>query len=175
MRAHGQSIWDALLAAGEPLGVTPYGLEALGTLRIEKGHVAGPELDGRTTPFDLGLGGMVSTKKDFVGRVLGQRAALHEDDRLQLVAIKSLDGQRIRGGSHLVQGGKEEVGRSEGHTTSTCFSPELNCYISLALLEGGRIRHGEHLYAANPIRGMHVAVEVVSPHMVDPYGGRMRG
>ncbi|EFL89228.1 sarcosine oxidase subunit alpha family protein [Ahrensia sp. R2A130] len=172
---HGQAIWDALLAAGEPLGVTPYGLEALGTLRIEKGHVAGPELNGRTTAHDLGLGGMVSTKKPFVGKVLGERPALHEDDRLQLVAIASLDGQRIRGGSHLVQGGKDDVGRSEGHTTSTCFSPELNRYVSLALLEGGRARHGERMFAANPIRGMHVAVEVVSPHMVDPDGGRMRG
>ncbi|MEN0040325.1 MAG: sarcosine oxidase subunit alpha family protein [Pseudomonadota bacterium] len=172
---HGQAIWDALLEAGEPFSVTPYGLEALGTLRIEKGHVAGPELDGRTTPADLGLAGMVSDKKNFVGKVLGQRPAFAESDRLQLVAIQSLDGQRIRGGSHLVKGGRDEPGRSEGHTTSTCFSPELNRYVSLALLEGGQARHGERLYAANPIRGTHVAVEVTSPHMVDPDGGRMRG
>ncbi|MEL6946267.1 MAG: sarcosine oxidase subunit alpha family protein, partial [Pseudomonadota bacterium] len=62
----GQAIWDALMEAGKPLDVVPYGLEALSTLRIEKGHVAGPELNGRTTAHDLGLGGMVSTKKPFV-------------------------------------------------------------------------------------------------------------
>ena len=41
----------------------PYGTEALSTLRIEMGHVAGPELDGRTIPYDVSLDGMVSKKK----------------------------------------------------------------------------------------------------------------
>ena len=171
----GQALWDALMKAGKRYDIVPYGLEALSTLRIEKGHVAGPELNGRTTPLDLGLGGMVSSKKNFVGASLLKRAAFHEDNRLQLVAIKSIDGQRIRGGSHLVKGQKDEPGRSEGNTTSTCFSPELECYISLALLEGGAARYGEKMYATNPVRDGHVAVEVISPHMVDPKGGRMHG
>jgi len=171
----GQALWDTLIEAGEPHGVIPYGLEALSTLRIEKGHVAGPELNGRTTPLDLGLGGMVSSKKPFIGSALLQREALQSDGRLQLVAIKSLDGQRIAGGSHLVAGSKDEPGNSEGHTTSTCFSPELDCYISLAMLQRGRARHGERMFATNPVRDAHVAVEVLSPHMVDPDGGRMHG
>ena len=45
-------------------------------MRIEKGHVAGNELNGQTTARDLGLGRMMSTKKDFIGRVLAQRPAL---------------------------------------------------------------------------------------------------
>ncbi|MDD9910514.1 MAG: sarcosine oxidase subunit alpha family protein [Ahrensia sp.] len=171
----GQGLWDALMEAGRPHRITPYGLEALSTLRIEKGHVAGPELNGRTTPHDLGLSGMVSTKKNFIGKALLQREALQSEDRLQLVAIKSVDGQRIRGGSHLVAGNRDEPGISQGHTTSTCFSPELNCYVSLALLERGKIRHGEKMFATNPVRSAHVAVEVVSPHMVDPKGERMHG
>ncbi len=171
----GQALWDSLLKAGETFDVVPYGLEALSTLRIEKGHVAGPELNGRTTPLDLGLGGMVSNKKNFVGAALLKRSAFHEAGRLQLVAIKSTDGQKIVGGGHLVKGSLENPGESEGHTTSTCFSPELNCYISLAMLKQGTARHGERLFATSPIRNRHVAVEVVSPHMVDPEGGRMRG
>ena len=55
------------MAAGNPHGIRPYGTEALSILRIEKGHVAGPELDGRTTAADLGLGRMVSSKKSFIG------------------------------------------------------------------------------------------------------------
>ncbi|MEE9313474.1 MAG: sarcosine oxidase subunit alpha family protein [Rhizobiaceae bacterium] len=172
---HGLALWEALMKAGKPFDIAPYGLEALSTLRIEKGHVAGPELNGRTTPYDLGLGGMVSTKKNFIGSALVQREAFHEEGRLQLVAIKSLDGQRIQGGSHLVKGNVEEPGRSEGNSSSTCFSPELNCYISLAMLENGTKRHGEKMWAANPMRNAHVAVEIISPHMVDPDGGRMRG
>ena len=171
----GQALWQALMVAGEPFDIVPYGLEALSTLRIEKGHVAGPELNGRTTPHDLGLSAMVSSKKNFVGSVLLQRETFSRSDRLQLVAIKSLDGQRIRGGSHLVAGGRDKPGVSQGHTTSTCFSPELGCYISLAMLEGGFSRYGEKLFAANPLRNSHVSVEIVSHHMVDKEGGRMRG
>jgi heterotetrameric sarcosine oxidase alpha subunit len=171
----GQALWQALMAAGEKFDIVPYGLEALSTLRIEKGHVAGPELNGRTTPHDLGLSGMVSGKKNFVGSVLLQRETFANTDRLQLVAVKSLDGQKIRGGSHLVSGGRDSPGASQGHTTSTCFSPELECYVSLALLEGGFARQGERLFAANPLRNSHVAVEVVNHHMVDKDGGRMRG
>ena len=144
-------------------------------MRIEKGHVAGPELDGRTTPYDLGLGSMVSTKKNFIGSVLLQRKTFGRDDRLQLVGVKSLDGQKIAGGSHLVSGGRDDPGPSQGHVTSLCFSPELNCYIGLALLNGGRQRHGERLYATSPVRNSHVTVEVVSNHMIDPDGGRMHG
>ena len=171
----GAALWQALMKAGEKYDVVPYGLEALSTLRIEKGHVAGPELNGRTTPHDLGLSGMVSTKKNFVGSVLLQRETFSREDRLQLVAIKSTDGQRISGGSHLVAGSKEEPGRSQGHTTSTCFSPELGCYLSLALLEGGFKRYGEKMFATSPVANKHVAIEVLSHHMVDPEGGRMRG
>ncbi len=171
----GQALWDALLEAGKKLKVTPYGLEALSALRVEKGHVAGPELTGRTTPFDLGLGGMVSTRKNYIGGALIRRDTFQNEKRLQLVAVKSTDGQRIQGGSQLVQGNSDEPGRSHWNTTSACFSPELNCYISLALLEGGTKRHGEKMWAANPVRNQHVAVEVLSPHMVDPDGGRMHG
>ena len=99
---HGQALWDALMEAGKKFDIVPYGLEALSTLRIEKGHVAGPELNGRTTAADLGLGGMVSGKKPFIGSVLVGRDALNEEGREQLIAVRSLDGQKIRGGGHIV-------------------------------------------------------------------------
>ncbi len=173
---HGQALWDMLMQEGEEYSITPYGLEALSTLRIEKGHVAGPELSGRTTAGDLGLAAMVSDKKPYIGSVLVRRKAMNEEGRQQLVAVKSLDGQRIRGGGHIVSSAdKDEPGESQGHTTSACFSPELDCYISLGLLRDGRSRHGEKLYVTSPVRSTHVAVEIVSPHMVDPDGGRQHG
>ncbi len=66
---YGDALARALMQAGQPFGIAPYGTEALGVMRIEKGHVAGNEIDGRTTADDLGLGRMMSTKKDFIGRV----------------------------------------------------------------------------------------------------------
>ena len=64
---HGTHVWEALTEAGKPFGMVPYGLEALGTLRIEKGHVTGAEIDGRTTAHDLHLDWMLSKKKPFIG------------------------------------------------------------------------------------------------------------
>ena len=125
----------------------------------------------------LGLGGMVSSNKNFVGAALLKRAAYHEEGRLQLVAMKSIDGQKVTGGSHLLAAGSTEdnPGQTMGHTTSACFSPELGVYVSLGLLANGAARHGEIMTAASPVRNSYVAVEIIPPHMIDPEGKRMHG
>ena len=83
-----------LMQLGRRLGVTPYGTEALAVMRIEKGHVAGNEIDGRTTARDLGLGRMLSTKKDCIGRVMAGRPALLDPDRPAFVGFKPVDPVR---------------------------------------------------------------------------------
>jgi len=174
--AHALRVWTALLAAGKAFGIVPYGLDALNTLRIEKGHVTGAEIDGRTSVHDLGLEKMFSTKKDFVGKALALRPALTDPGRKQLVGVKSLDGRPVASGAHLVGGADaKKPGRSQGHVTAMCYSPALEGYIALALLERGRERHGEKLYAANPLRGRHGPVEIVDPCFVDKDGSRMHG
>ena len=50
-------VWSALLEAGRAFGIVPYGLDALNTLRIEKGHVTAAELNGNTSAADLGFSG----------------------------------------------------------------------------------------------------------------------
>src|ERR1700716_1830034 len=90
------------MEAGAPLGIAPYGTEALSVLRIEKGHAAGNELNGQTTAADLGLARMMSTKKDYIGRVLAGRPALADPDRPTLTGFKPVDGKgRLRAGAHL--------------------------------------------------------------------------
>ena len=171
----GTAAWEALLEAGRDDGIVPYGLEALGTLRIEKGHVAGAELDGRTTAADLGLAGMLSKKKDFIGKAMVGRPGLVDDTRLKLVGLVSRDGEGIRIGSQLVSSGEaSSPGPSLGHVTSNAYSPALEKYVALALLENGPDQHGNALYAADPVRGRHIAVEVRDPHFFDPDGSRMR-
>jgi sarcosine oxidase subunit alpha len=167
---HGVHVWEHILQAGAAHGIVPYGTEAMGTLRIEKGHVSGPELDGRTSLDDLGLSGLASAKKPFVGGVMRQRAALREDTRARLVGLRSIDGRPIRPGAQLVAGNGPE-----GHVTSTTYSPELGAQIALALLRNGPARQGERLDAAYPLRGETVKVEVVPPVFLDPEGRRMRG
>jgi sarcosine oxidase subunit alpha len=173
---HAYAVWERLLEAGREFDCVPYGLEALGTLRIEKGHVTGAELDGRTSIHDVGLEKMFSTKKDFVGKALALRAALTDPGRKQLVGLRSLDGQAVLGGAHLVAGeDPKNPGRSQGHVTAMCYSPAVEAYIALALLDHGRTRHGEVLYAADPLRGRHGRVAVTDPCFFDRDGSRMHG
>ncbi len=74
--------WCApIMEAGAAYGIAPYGTEALGVLRIEKGHPAGSELNGQTTAHDLGFGKMLSAKKDFIGRFMAARPALTDPAR----------------------------------------------------------------------------------------------
>ena len=94
------------MTAGADLGVVPYGTEALGVMRIEKGHVAGNELNGTTTAADLGLGKMLSKKKDFIGRVLAGRPGLTDPHRPALVGVRAADGRsRINAGAHFLTRG----------------------------------------------------------------------
>jgi sarcosine oxidase subunit alpha len=172
----GEAVWRRVLAAGEPLGIVPYGLEAMGALRIEKGHVAGPELDGRTTPGDLGLDRMVSRRKSFIGSAMLDRPGLTHERRLRLVGLLAVDRRPIRAGAHLVAGADlAKPGRSLGHVTSWTWSPALGRYAALGLLEGGLRHEGRRLWATFPLRREHVPVEVVHPCLYDPEGTRLDG
>jgi len=71
--SYGDSMIRAIMSAGETFDVVPYGTEALGVMRVEKGHAAGNELTGTTTALNLGLGKMVSKKKDCIGNLLSER------------------------------------------------------------------------------------------------------
>ncbi|TPM49752.1 sarcosine oxidase subunit alpha [Mesorhizobium sp. B2-2-3] len=174
---YGEALVRNLMLAGKPFGVTPYGTEALGVMRIEKGHVAGPELNGTTTVADLGLGKMMSTKKDFVGRVMAGREALVAPDRQVIVGIKPTDkARRLRSGAHIVPKGQTPgPDNDQGYVTSVCFSPTSDQWIGLALVERGRERIGEAVRAHDPLRAEEYDVELCNPVFYDPDGGRQRG
>lgn len=174
---HGLAMWEALMEAGKPFGIVPYGLEALGTLRIEKGHVTGSEIDGRTTARDLHLGWMLSKKKPFIGSAMMDREGLASPERLQLVGLVSLDNRAIANGAHIVEGPQppDDPHGSIGHVTANCFSPALGRYVALALVKGGTSRHGTRAHISDPLRGRFGPVEIVSHHMFDPEGSRMHG
>ncbi|WP_292113751.1 sarcosine oxidase subunit alpha [Mesorhizobium sp.] len=174
---YGEALVRNLMIAGKPFGVTPYGTEALGVMRIEKGHVAGPELNGTTTAADLGLGKMMSTKKDFVGRVMAGREALTAPNRQVVVGIKPTDkARRLRSGAHIIPKGEVPgPDNDQGYVTSVCFSPVLDQWIGLGLVERGRERIGEIVRAHDPLRGEEYDVELCNSVFYDPDGGRQRG
>jgi sarcosine oxidase subunit alpha len=173
---HGDALVRALSALGQKYACTPYGLEALGILRIEKGHVAGGDLNGQVTAHDLGLGRMLSKKKDFIGRAMAERPALIDPGRQMLVGLKPVDpAQRFSAGSHLFCRGASQVAReSQGHVTSVAYSGVFDQWIALGLLEHGPERVGEIIVAASPVRGTSIEVEVCSPVFFDAAGERLR-
>jgi glycine cleavage system aminomethyltransferase T/NADPH-dependent 2,4-dienoyl-CoA reductase/sulfur reductase-like enzyme len=172
----GEALLRELFSAGADLGVLPYGTEALGVMRIEKGHVAGNELTGQTTAFDLGLQRLVAPRRDAVGTVLAQRAALLEPSRPQLVGLRPVDhAQRLYAGSHFLPRGVASTAEHDaGYLTSVAYSPSVGHWIGLGLLAHGPKRHGETLRAVDLLRGHDVLVEVCDPVFLDPAGERLR-
>jgi sarcosine oxidase subunit alpha len=172
---YGDAAIRAIMTAGGEFGVIPYGTEALGVMRIEKGHVAGNELNGTTTAADLGLDRMMSKKKDCIGRVLAGRPGLTDPNRPSLVGIRPLDrSARLYSGAHfLTLGADATLGNDQGYVTSVAFSPMLGTWIGLGLLTRGPQRFGERIRAHSPICGGDTEVEVVSPIFFDPEGTRL--
>ncbi|WP_066556124.1 sarcosine oxidase subunit alpha family protein [Croceicoccus bisphenolivorans] len=166
-----------LFDLGGAFNAVPYGTEALGVMRIEKGHAAGNELNGQTTAGDLGLGRMMSRKKDFIGRVMAARPGLTDPARPVLVGLKPVDPRDVlRGGGHLIAPGAVPTPENdEGHVTSAAWSPTLGHSIALALLSRGAERHGERVIVHDPVRGADIEVEVCNPVFYDPEGARVRG
>jgi sarcosine oxidase subunit alpha len=173
----GHSLMQAIAQAGSPDGIVPYGTEALAILRVEKGHVAAGELNGQTSAADLGLGKMMSTRKDYVGRVLAGRPALIDPGRPTLVGLKAADPQlRLDGGAHLFEpNAPSTLAHDLGFVTSVAFSPEIGAWIGLGLLANGRDRLGQMVRAYDPLRGKDTLLVVCDPCFVDPTGERLRG
>ena len=170
----GIAMWETILERAAPLGIKPYGLEALASLRIEKGHVAGLELDHRNTLADLGLAKMASRKKAFVGRELKERAELTAPNRWSLVGLECLDESvRLRGGAILFAKDDAIAGHGRGYITSVTYSTVLKKTIALALYRGGLTHQGEEIICAYPLRNEEVRARIVPPMFVDPEGKRL--
>jgi sarcosine oxidase subunit alpha len=119
---------------------------------------------------------MMSTKKDYVGRVMAARPALVDPKRPSLVGLKPVDPEeRLRSGAHFVARGViASPETDEGYMTSTAFSPSLGHWIGLGLLAYGGQRIGERIRAYDPLRSSDVEVEVVPAIFVDSKGERLR-
>ncbi len=173
---YGHALMDALAEHGKAFDAVPYGLEALGVMRIEKGHAAGNELNGQTTAANLGLGRMVSAAKDCIGKTLSTRPALNTNDANQLVGFIPVDSQQsLRAGAHFIdEGAPLTLASDQGWMTSVAYSPSLQTSIGLGFIRHGQERMGDQVLASSPLHNEQIAVTIVSPHFVDPQGERLR-
>ena len=176
MSDYGNEMWNEVMSLGKDFDIQPYGTEALSTLRIEMGHVAGSEIDGRTIAYDLSLDGMLSQKKDFIGKRSLNRKAFTEDNREKIVGVVPIDKKTsIPEGSYLVENAKASFPNPKlGHVSASCWSVEYDNPFSLAIIKDGKNKKGEKLFAVSPLKNKIIPVEIVSQHYVDPEGKRVR-
>ena len=174
---YGESLFRMLVAQAEVMGGGPYGMEALNVLRIEKGFITHAEIHGRTTAFDIGMGRMVSAKKDCIGKAAATRPGLHSEARQQLVGLRAKGSEAVlTAGAHLFEAGAAETRlNSQGYTTSVCYSPTLDTNLALGFLVNGPARHREVIKLRDHLRNITQEVTVCDPVFFDPTGGRVRG
>ena len=172
---YGKRVWEHMLESGRPWSLRPYGLEALGSLRIEKGHVVGSEMDGRTTLDDLGMGRLASKLKPFWGDALRRSEHLARTDRPTLVGLEATGPDAAPSiGSILFFADDAIQGHGRGHITSTTYSKSVGKSIGLGLLQGGTSHIGKEIIAASPVHGRQYRLRVVDPCFLDAEGGRYR-
>ena len=178
---HAPAVWERLLDAGRPYGITPYGTETMHVLRAEKGYpIIGQDTDGTVTPHDLGMTWAVSKKKpDFIGKRSFSRVENQNPLRKQLVGLLPVDRvSRLPEGSQIVEFCEDDALPPPpvpmlGHVTSSYRSAELGRTFALALVKAGQSRIGETLHV--PVDGTLVPVEVTGSVLVDPEGARRDG
>ncbi|MBY4893247.1 sarcosine oxidase subunit alpha family protein [Rhodobacteraceae bacterium N5(2021)] len=175
--AYGDALYRDLVARAEALGGGAYGMEALNVLRIEKGFITHSEINGRVTAFDVGMQGMLSKKKDFIGKAAATRPGLLEEDRERLVGLKPVGAvKELTAGAHFFEADAAPTRQNDlGYVTSVGYSPTLGHFIGLGFLRDGPNRIGHHMKIVDHLRGVTAEVEICDPVFFDPDGGRARG
>jgi sarcosine oxidase subunit alpha len=173
---YGQGMWEAVMAAGKPFGITPYGTEAMHVLRAEKGYpIVGQETDGSVTPIDLGMEWIVSKQKSFVGKRSLARSDTARSDRKQMVGLlPDHPADLLPEGAQLVLDPSAPVPMPMvGHVTSSYRSAALDRTFALAMVTAGRARLGERVFA--PLPGRTIAATIHDSVLFDPENRRRDG
>lgn len=148
-------VWQALMSAGEPLGLVPAGLGARDTLRFEaRLPLYGQELSDTITPLEAGVGFFVKLDKDdFIGKdalVAQKEAGLPR----KLVGIEMID-RGIPRSHYPVFAGDTRI----GEVTTGTQSPTLKRSLGLALVDSAHAALGTGLEVE--IRGKRLKAEVI--------------
>ena len=149
------ALWQALLAAGTPLGLKPAGLGARDTLRLEVCYpLHGHELSDDVSALSSGVGWVIKFDKgEFVGRsaLMTERAG---GLKHQLVGLEVLDRGIVREGAPVYHD-DEKI----GWVSSGTMTPTLNKSVALAFVPPQFAKVGTKLTAE--VRGKRLAVQVI--------------
>ena len=166
-------LFEAVMRAGEPFGIAPFGLGALDMVRIEAGLVfAGCEFSDQIDPFEAGIGFTVplrSKTDDFIGRDALERRKAYPLRRL--VGL-DLEGKHVPSTGDCVRAGRAQV----GEITSAVRSPILGKVIALCRMDVAHAAFGTEVEVGQ-LDGhqKRIPARVVAfPHF-DPDKRRVRG
>lgn len=147
-------LWQEMLELGKPYNITPCGLGARDTLRLEAGYLLyGQDVDDEHSPYEAGYGWVVSLDKgSFIGRdILTEQKANGVQRKLTGIALCSAGIPRQ--GCKIFFEGKEI-----GTFASATYSPTLKKGIGLAYITPP-LKAGTEVEAE--IRGRKIKAEIV--------------
>jgi sarcosine oxidase subunit alpha len=171
---HVTEMFERLWRRAPEFAAVLYGIEALEILRTEKGFVhIGTDTDGTTLPQDIGFARAIERKAaNFVGRRSLLRPAARDPKRFQLVGLSPVDGRtRLPVGAQIAP--VVPPTQTEGHVTSSYWSPELRRPVALGMLVRGTERLGEKIRIHH--LGTVIDAQVVKAPFIDPKGDRLHG
>ncbi|MFY9914608.1 MAG: glycine cleavage system aminomethyltransferase GcvT [Nocardioidaceae bacterium] len=170
------SIWDALFAAGEGLGIVPAGLGARDTLRTEMGYpLHGQDISPTITPVQARLGWAVGWKKESFWGHTALRAERESGPKRLLRGLvatgRGIPRPHMQVRKVEVPAGSADsdpaamVGEPIGEITSGTFSPTRKAGVALALLDAS-VTDGDEVSV--DVRGRDERFTVTKPPFVIP-------
>jgi dimethylglycine dehydrogenase len=165
-----QALWQALMAAGTPLGMRPIGMRAQDSLRLEKGYgVWSLEFSTSCTPDMAGLGRFVAPDKgDFIGRAAYLAAqATGPDMKLALLQVESPDADATS--YEPIYRGDRRI----GYVTSGAYGHHVQQSLALAYIDSDSCQTREPLTVT--IIGQPRPARILQAPPYDPAGTRLRG
>jgi sarcosine oxidase, subunit alpha len=169
--AQGEHVWDALIAAGTPHGLRPFGLEPQRILRLQKLHIiVGQDTDSESTPYGAAMSWIVKLDKqqDFIGKW----ALQHYADQTPATALVgfSLHNGRVPTEGAVVL---DERGSPAGQVTSARRSPVLGKTIGMAWVPAALAHDGARITISD--EGAQLDAEIQTAPFYDPDGKVLRG
>jgi sarcosine oxidase, subunit alpha len=168
--AYGEDVWNAILRAGEPEGIRPFGLEPQRILRLEKQHIiVGQDTDSESTPFGAGMPWAVKLDKD--EQFIGKWALAHFADAR---AETALVGFIVANGDLPTEGAVvlDARGGAAGQVTSARRSRQLGGVIGMAWVPSALAEDGQSITISD--NGARVTASVMTGPFYDPAGELLR-
>jgi sarcosine oxidase, subunit alpha len=168
--AHGEHLWDALLAAGKPLRIRPFGLEPQRILRLQKMHIlVGQDTDSESTPFGAAMPWIVKLDKeqDFIGKWALEHYG-EQPAATSLVGFTMSNGYVPTEGAVVTDG----AGTPAGQVTSARYSPVLDRVIGMAWVPAALAGDGSQITISDVGRTTQAAVQ--TKPFYDPEGEVLR-